>query len=163
MIKTRKGVFETNSSSTHAITLSDSDVFDDVPKPDSDGNIVIRCDGEYGWGIEEYHAAWVKMDYMAQQAMGNEGYVITLQRVISEVVGIPFENVIINPDVEGYIDHQSFREFNGLFHDEDALKRFLFRNDSSLIISNDNGGTDDWWDDDTGEEKEEYKHYLTSY
>ena len=71
MRKVRRGVFETNSSSTHALVISD--VFtgiDTIPVQD-DGKVHI-FPGEFGWGPEVYHDAPAKASYCYTHAL-NDG------------------------------------------------------------------------------------------
>lgn len=64
MKKIRKSVFETNSSSTHSITLCDTEfLLDNSIIPDEDGNIVING-GDFGWEHEIYNDAWTKLNYI---------------------------------------------------------------------------------------------------
>ena len=48
MIQVRKGVFETNSSSTHSIA---------IPRDCGATNYVSFCDGEFGWGFSQVDPA----------------------------------------------------------------------------------------------------------
>lgn len=61
MIKIRKGVFETNSSSVHSLCISKEDkLFLFIPKTKS---IKIRTN-EFGWEAEEYTSAEDKLSYI---------------------------------------------------------------------------------------------------
>ena len=48
MVQVRKGVFETNSSSTHSIA---------IPRDCGATNYVSFCDGEFGWGFNQVDPA----------------------------------------------------------------------------------------------------------
>ena len=57
--KIRRGTFETNSSSTHAICITKSD----VKKCDLSKNVTFTH-GEFGWEVEEYYGLWEKASYL---------------------------------------------------------------------------------------------------
>lgn len=63
----RKGVFETNSSSTHAICIDASDLdFDDVKDfINLPNELDFQLKGEFGWGHDEYHDTQSKANYLA--------------------------------------------------------------------------------------------------
>ena len=71
MKQVRNGVFETNSSSSHAISFSNSKHTLDYTQlvPDSDG--VIHCwFDEFGWGYfgeDETNSAQIKLNYLVTQ------------------------------------------------------------------------------------------------
>lgn len=58
----RTGVFETNSSSSHSLTLSESGTFDSIT-PDDDGVIRIKP-GDFGWAIQDFHDPKDKLSYV---------------------------------------------------------------------------------------------------
>lgn len=60
----RKGVFETNSSSCHSISISHDFTTLDTLYPDEYGNIVLNG-GEFGWEIADYHDPETKANYVA--------------------------------------------------------------------------------------------------
>jgi len=61
----RYGVFETNSSSTHSLTLGkDKTLLDTLALPTNDNNEVIIKLGEFGWGPEEFRAQLSKLAYL---------------------------------------------------------------------------------------------------
>lgn len=167
MKNVRQSVFETNSSSTHAVSIGDTDskVLNDLPRLDDNGNFVMTVDGEYGWGYETYNGVYTKIDYMARQAENDDLRLNVLKDIIKEYTGAKKVYFIFD---YGYIDHQSNGSFNGLFDPEnkEKLVTFLFNPESTLIISNDNGGTDGWeYYDDEKEDwvmRPEYENYKTS-
>ena len=134
----RKGTFETNSSSSHCITIDDStELFESLPVND-DGYVVLTG-GEFGWGYEEYNDALTKANYIAvdYQYMGDDDskYDI-LTDVIKEQTGCL--GVVYDISRDSYIDHQSTGTGRDLNKDE--LRLFIFNPKSTLVISNDNGG-----------------------
>lgn len=58
----RHGVFETNSSSSHSVSISNVGSLTSV-KPNRDGIINISL-GEYGWGVEEHFDFETKASYL---------------------------------------------------------------------------------------------------
>ena len=158
----RTGLFETNSSSTHALTickefaedLQNNRVMDTIPIAD-DGTITLTG-GEFGWEIETYSSAETKANYLIQACVVDEyvpdgryfNYVFnreatlenakTLLEVIKEYTGC--KEVIIDESIitRGYIDHSELPYF---IHDKEKLFNFLFNKRSKIYTSNDNGGT----------------------
>lgn len=144
---TRSKSFETNSSSTHSITIASSDVINQTLSV-VDG-VVEVYPGEYGWGREDsYNNASTKASYCLTHIGGDENGVRDcaekemLMRVIKEVTGAHTVNFVPSGDSYhpwGYIDHQSAGEAGLAFADDDALKRFIFNDGSVLYAGNDNG------------------------
>lgn len=150
MIKTRNGVFETNSSSTHSITISaiNSNDILDVLSLNEDGNVVLNG-GEFGWEYENYSDAETKASYMAIYASEwsgekREEHIEIIKSVIKDQTGC--NDVIFNfsSDYNGtnwsYIDHQSVedRDYDYLFESPNQLKDFIFNKNSTLYTDNDN-------------------------
>lgn len=158
-IKTRDAVFETNSSSTHSLSLSE-DFSNMVESPLSDyqikQGIVTISSGEYGWEVETYTDWLTKASYLYTDAMigcdssidpndeffRNENIKLSiLCKAIKEYTGVDvfFEKSSDKYYPFGYIDHQSVGEC-GQVWDEDVsgVIRFLFSIDSVLETSNDN-------------------------
>jgi hypothetical protein len=107
---TRQSVFETNSSSTHSISISDKSDFTTI-HPEADGNIYLNG-GEFGWEVEEYRDPLTKANYCAIDNASNEERIEMLKRVIKEHTKA--SDVVINFNVDdwqaenhSYIDHQS--------------------------------------------------------
>lgn len=153
LIKIRRSVFETNSSSSHSISI-DSDGIIDVGNLVShidDGVLVIVPDGEFGWGLEEYTDPYTKAQYLVMQALYEEDsrgsiHIDSIKSVLREVTGV--DKVIISGGIlssedkydydHGCIDHQSIGEFTDILNDPYLIKEFIFKSTSELIISNDN-------------------------
>ena len=137
MKKIRNGIFETNSSSTHSITLGDF-----VPTknmtgwlPDEDGNYHIAY-GEFGWGPDEYNDCMTKASYALTFAKDDEHKDELLKSALADVGIAP---VVFDGDAyNAYIDHQSSHVGALLFESKENLLRFIFDSDSVLTIDNDN-------------------------
>ena len=149
----RHGVFETNSSSSHSISIVGG-----TYKPDTIPVIDGICriyGGEFGWGIEQYNDAATKASYCLVFAYGDSDFsdphvksaplypelLEMLRAVVAERVGAPVEF-----DMDGwyYIDHQSrdrrYRDTPGdeAFSSPESLRDFIFNPASELLIDHDN-------------------------
>lgn len=148
----RRGIFETNSSSSHSITIRGGTYSPDrIP---IDFGVCRIFGGEFGWGYEIRHDAATKASYCATYAQGPARWdggamriaecrspeqLEMLRSVVAETVGAPVE-FVFSPD--DYIDHQSdFMEgkvCEEAFGSPSRLKDFIFNRASSLVIDNDN-------------------------
>lgn len=129
----RNGVFETNSSSSHSITIVSGDYVADRLGV-ADGVCSIYS-GEFGWEQETYRDAATKAAYCATFARESRECLETLRRVVEQEVGCP---VVFVDLVNGYIDHQSFDTAEQAFESEKNLRDFIFNRASVLETDNDN-------------------------
>jgi hypothetical protein len=140
MEKRRIGVFETNSSSTHSIAISDKDcVLDTLSVVDG---VCTIYSGEFGWEIETYYDAASKASYCLTWAKeyGDETHEDMLKRAVSTQMGgvqVEFEPSGGLYDW-GYIDHQSSDVCNEAFGSDVSLRNFIFNPNSVLVTDNDN-------------------------
>ena len=137
MKKIRKGVFETNSSSTHSISISIAEdgnkiKLDTLPL-DEDGVCRIHQD-EFGWEHAMFNSPTMKAAYAYTYAKDDIYKMARLGRVIGEQTkaSIEFE------EGDGYIDHQSYDVCEEAFKDDETLKRFIFSPMSFFKTGNDN-------------------------
>lgn len=149
----RKNVFETNSSSSHSLTVSEGDI---TGQPFSDHTlregVVIVGKGEYGWEFEQYYGIYDKLAYLITQInyedipQGDAATVTAelresdprfdmLCRVVEEHTGVKLQ---VQPGSTGYVDHQSSDVGLELFDDEKQLRQFLFNSNSYIETDNDN-------------------------
>ena len=123
----RNGVFETNSSSAHSISIADDTkefVFDTL-YPDENGSIIINGD-EFGRDWFKYNDARTKASYAAL-SLGLHSVLID---VIKEQTGALEVGLKVD---EGYIDHQSY----GLIPtNKEKLRNFIFNKNSWLFGGN---------------------------
>lgn len=138
----RQNVFETNSSSSHSISIEpSSDGLYDTIIPDEEGNVIL-CGGEFGWEIEEYTDALTKANYCAVDQLNDDSKIEMLKEVIKEQTGC--NDVIINFSDEwnkanySYIDHASRGTTNEAFYSKEDLRNFIFSKNSILYTDNDN-------------------------
>ena len=139
----RTGVFETNSSSAHAISIAaDSAAFVlDTIYPDNDG-IIVLSGGEFGWEWFKENDAREKANYAAQSFSRNEDLLELLTEVIMEQTGA--SAVVFNDLSNGYIDHDSY---DLVPQNRADLRNFIFNKNSWLFGGNDNdSATPDFYD-----------------
>jgi hypothetical protein len=156
--KTRSGVFETNSSSTHSICIdrkSKNGFMDTSLVPDENGVVHLQG-GEFGWSYERFHDAQSKASYVAiyldvwvndllqKEKMKNEFVELIKTQTGATEVSFDFS---ADYDSESsldknwsYIDHQSVedRDLDYLWDDLEDLRQFIFNPNSVLITDNDN-------------------------
>lgn len=128
MKQIRHRVFETNSSSTHSLSVSSKDAF--VEMPYIKNKIIDVEFGEFGWGYERLNSLSDRLSYLITDLMSqvrdvynmefdesknkflNYKYYLWTQKAVKKYVGNNFridwdkakENKYYN---FGYIDHQS--------------------------------------------------------
>lgn len=168
MKKIRTGVFETNSSSCHSLSIDDTDILLDYLIPNEYGEVTIEP-GEFGWQWEKFNDAATKASY----CLTGTQYVFhkdeklalsNLREVIQEHTLCNQVNLIIpNDDYKsksyGYIDHQSAEdgEMDDLLFDKTKLHNFIFNKKSWLFLGNDNSSPPNKFYDT---EKLDYKYKL---
>lgn len=145
----RKGIFETNSSSTHTLVISNEDT---LAKKDF---LYFDFD-EFGWEFEEYNTPeerasylWTYFVYMYSD-YDSSTHTYDYSKALEWKDKL--ENILNNNGIKcefadpyikdtGYIDHGN--ELNGFFesmieNDNDKLINYLFGSDSAIYTGNDN-------------------------
>ena len=137
MVKIRKGIFETNSSSTHSLSIGSLQPGNEKVDENYDCSITLG-DGEYGWEQNDYYSWLDKADYITLllRNYGDNSGEGNLD-ILSKVIHKKYPNVEINYDVTGYIDHGSEYYEAWMSTDEDKLFTFLF-GDGTFSTDNDN-------------------------
>ena len=140
MIKTRNGMFETNSSSTHTIIVTDKNV------GDVSGLSVDFAIGEFGWKCRKLSTPDQKASYlytMACQCLERDVYqdlykILTKYGVYCTCSG-PADFGKYGLD-NGYIDHgyNCPEFFQTMLAHEHILLRYLFSEQSFIVTGNDN-------------------------
>ena len=170
----RKSVFETNSSSSHSLTLAKGDL---VGQPFSSevlriGTLMLEK-GEFGWGWRRFYETDEKVQYLFTQLFrddipqgdaaavtaelrGSEPRFDMLCRVIKDHTGLEVQVV---PGSEGYVDHESVSVGMELFRSENDLKQFLFSPESCIETGNDNESAPRVIATDRGDEHYYCAHY----
>lgn len=166
MINIRHGLFETNSSSTHAICIAKKN--DNLVIPQSLDFIL----NDFGWDEHFYYDVEDKASYF-YTALYNS-YDEDIQKNLEDIKNHIYE-VLFDAGCHcafekpkqsswskwldsGYIDHQN--EIDPLIHklikNDKMLFRFLFSPDSFVVTGNDNSyWFDDWEEDFDGSETSE--------
>ena len=169
MRQVRRNVFETNSSSSHAISFSNSKHNLDYTQlvPDNDGVIHCRFD-EFGWGYDgedETNSAQIKLNYLvtqicetndcprpwccekyevqeaAESVMETDDFKMLEEDIIHTLKkqGINAKKIVVDPEQEGYVDHQSVCAIRNVLPDEcGTYSDFVFDKGYDLLIANDN-------------------------
>lgn len=149
----RHSVFETNSSSTHSVSIDTSitSLLASLPL-DYQGRLVLDG-GQFGWEIQQYNDALTKANYCAVAAKSDYPFfkgdrlVPMLVEVLKAQTGA--KEVVFNfgdgeqYDNYAYIDHQSIESVSGgaagsAFRDNETLRLFIFSPRSVLTTDNDN-------------------------
>ena len=159
MVKIRKGMFETNSSSTHTIIVTDQKT--------EPGNLVDFAIGEFGWEFSRLDTIDEKASYlytMACEMLGRDVYQDLYEILVKYGVecscSVPAKFVKFSgSDGEyldnGYVDHASdgdAKEFvERMLNHEHALIKYLFSDESLVVTGNDNcdEDRDEWMQEQT--------------
>ncbi len=144
----RRGCFETNSSSSHSVTISTRSY--NIPVVDLKGGPYDIVGGEFGWEIDTHSDTVTKINYAAVEAKqtGNDYLEELLVELLRETYNCGEVNFNFNTNWEAgttnaYIDHQS----HGTLWDtltcsggdiKNNLRDFLFNPNSSVSTDNDN-------------------------
>ena len=142
MLKQRNKVFETNSSSTHCITVSDRKDWEyDLP-------ITVKPAwyGEFGWEWETWDSVEEKLAYMIRCLIAYDYTEKTLQDKIKPIqerlhnLGIDFELPTYNEWLDGYVDHEDWyqEEMEDIYNNDNDLLNFLLSEYSYIEGGNDN-------------------------
>ena len=155
MIKIRKGTFETNSSSTHSIVISDKDRGYSYDLPVDENGILTLTFDEFGWGPDVLNTPYEKLTYlltqMANDILNEEEFhhfelgltTLTESKEIESLLDMLKDSCENIKDFEwesccgyypfGYIDHQSCGTAN-----EEEPEELIFNNKILILIDNDN-------------------------
>lgn len=164
-LQIRKGVFETNSSSTHALCICVNDVVDFAKIKQDYKKVIIVEGGEFGWEFDVYYDVQTKLDYMftmITKCCNNEDVALKLMnkmKALLKSIGVTiryrFDIVTIKHSTtssdyyfaefhdkdgykfKGYIDHPDSTILD-LLDNKDMFFKFLFGKKSMLVTGNDN-------------------------
>lgn len=132
----RHGVFETNSSSSHSVSVADEtkDFVMDYIYPNEDGVVVLEG-GEFGWNWFKNNDAITKANYV----VASYGLTDNLKEVIMEHTGAVDVVYETTDDYSSYVDHDSYGVAP---QGKEELKNFIFNQNSWLFGGNDNATAD---------------------
>jgi len=152
----RRSVFETNSSSSHSVTVSSEELAGDfgIHKALLRGG-VIRAElqeGGYGWDWHRYYSPGAKIAYLVAQLAGRQAYGTSGKDISSDVRRNSSVDALLSKietrtgcrvEVVGAgpcpIDHDSVGVGVELLHSgDDGVLRFIFGKDSFVETGNDN-------------------------
>ena len=155
----RQGVFETNSSSTHAISIAE---FNDAAKKNIPEFIKFRHDEGFGWENHVYNDTMSKAMYLWIAVLSqyskpeDEDKVIEIKSQLTEILknaGVQevafqeanyktstWDKTYTYLDIAGYIDHtEDLRGWiDELLDEPDLLLGWLFNENSQVHTGNDN-------------------------
>lgn len=144
MKQIRKGVFETNSSSTHSICIA-KDAELTIPKS------LHFSFGEFGWECDTLYSISEKASYLYTGLMANERKEDSdkiIQLLKDKGIEVTTEEPIYKKYTDGgeyignggYVDHSDeMSDFlNAVCEDESKLMSYLFSDLSFIITGNDN-------------------------
>lgn len=147
-IQVRTGVFETNSSSTHAICIAKEPV-------DFDGTIktITFNIGEFGWELDKLDTPNIKASYLYTAIYSlyyDEEIKESLEFIKQTLESVGIEAIFNTPKfinydngdkyLSGYIDHVNKADtlLKALLSDRDRLLSFLLSSKSFIATGNDN-------------------------
>lgn len=144
-INIRQSVFETNSSSSHSIIISDKtdgilDTLDCIC--DNDDTMVFEG-GEFGREWSRSNDPEKKISYCATDNKENPERLAMLAKVIAEHIGCKEVEFRLTDEEDTeyskyyYVDHQSVGTSSDAFESEATLKNFLFNPGSWIFTGND--------------------------
>lgn len=121
----RQGAFETNSSSSHSISLGcsvDNAFVLDTIYPDQNGTVEISG-GDYGWEWERHNDAKTKANYLAQYIYGisSKDYYGDIWAKIADSDG----NIDIDVDVENSYNLTDFETFVNVIKEHTGATRVV--------------------------------------
>lgn len=133
----RYNIFETNSSSSHSISLSDiSDGIMNTIKCNNKG-IITLVGGDFGWEYQKYNDPLTKANYCVTDQYHRPDNIEILKEVIKDHTGCKKVNIELSTNA--YIDHQSRGTTDDIFSlGKEAIRQFIFNDRAYLFTGNDN-------------------------
>lgn len=141
MIKIRKNMFETNSSSVHSIVYSKEGLEDSKLYKNPDGYIIASY-GVFDKDRRYYDSQNDKLSYLLTQIFYLAGgwnpdirydyRFETLEKIVCDYADA--DGIIIDLSTEPYIDHQSIPEWDTIINlwDENEVINFIFNKNIML-------------------------------
>lgn len=146
MMKIRRGMFETNSSSTHTIIVTD--------RKTEPGNLVDFSIGEFGWEFRRLDTIDEKASYlytMACECLDRDVYQDLYEILIKYGVQCSCSRPAVFDKYgldNGWVDHcydgDAMDFVNRMLSHEHALIKYLFSDESFVITGNDNCDEDEY-------------------
>jgi hypothetical protein len=139
MINIRQNIFETNSSSSHSLSISENTdgIFDTIDC--DEGGVIHITGGYFGSEWDAHNDVLTKINYCATDQKDHPENLKLLTEVIKEQTCC--SDVIYHMRSDGYsnasIDHESTGTSNELFIDKEKLRNFLFNPSNAIITGGD--------------------------
>ena len=135
-VSKRNGVFETNSSSVHAIVINKQNM------AVNNGSIVTVEPGDYGWEFEEYRTPSQKINYLWTAIVDNDENLESWEEYLREALNLSKGVVFISESkdsISDVVDHaEELKDLlKTLRKDPELLMKFIF-GDSYILTGNDN-------------------------
>lgn len=171
-VQIRDAVFETNSSSTHSVTIAPDEVRDMslLSKAALESGVLeIHIDRDYGWGWERLYKPENKIAYLISQLsrgdapegdyhedkaeafMEAEDKIRILLESVERFTGCKVK-VFVETDYFG-VDHDSAGVGTDLIWYEEKLIDFLFSKESYIQLGNDNSPPGEYCPSDIGDKE----------
>lgn len=165
MKKIRNGMFETNSSSTHTIIVTD--------RKCEPGLFVDFAIGEFGWTFEVLRTTNEKASYlytMACEMLDRDVYQDFYEVLVKYGVNCSCSKHAVFDKKwggldNGWVDHANSgdaKEFvERMMNHEHALIKYLFSEESFVVTGNDNSDEDEreWYDDQLRVDYPHHEYY----
>lgn len=145
MFQIRRGVFETNSSSTHSICITKDTVLDKILD-----HVEFEL-GEFGWEYSILRSTYQKASYLYTAAVNFDqynktNYVEKIKQLLdkNDISCIFFKRDKSCTFENGYVDHSQDLDIflEDVCNDAGKLLRYLFSSESFIITGNDNNDHD---------------------
>ena len=138
----RSNCFETNSSSTHSVTIDNSSETTHLSKIK---NKKIKC-AEFGWEYEKFNDFETKASYF--WTLVNQDEDIPNLREYLDEIAEEYGFILVKPREDSYVDHgtehyENFIEKYPKLKTKKGLAKFLFNKNSWIFLGNDNSETYD--------------------
>lgn len=134
----RVGIWETNSSSSHSLSISLRGNYDkiEVGEQDLSEDEIELVGGEYGWGYDKLRGWYEKANYLAVECFQDE----RKREMLTVALRMRFSdaNVIFTDNENYYIDHQSSGEIWSEISSISDCYNILFNDSVYIEIDNDN-------------------------
>lgn len=176
-IMTRAGVFETNSSSSHSLTIDSSVLLaNPLPKEIERSGVIELSIGDFGWEWYRYYSFKNKLAYLLADIMGSayegntydtrDGSLLdahpraeSLCRFVKDFTGC---DIAVYQQSYSGVDHQSQGRSLYLHDNEEKLKDLLLGAESFIETGNDNTPCGKTINTDRGPEAYYQKFYRTA-
>jgi hypothetical protein len=151
MKKVRKGIFETNSSSVHTISVDPSRLEESRLQIGKDGMIVVPL-MEFGRNTALYSTQLEKLSYLVTQCYCLNGYTLNniadnyhfrnVEEAIVDYTDALGITPVVFPEIDDWsiIDHQSIPEYDLNLvneYDEKSIQEFVFNKYIRLYTTSD--------------------------